>query len=476
MKFGIYFAFLAVLVWPLSCTRTVDNSDQDTVVYEDTGPLDGLPGEDSLESGEDTIPGVDTSTPGEWTISGFQQDQQGLTCPEDTSFLNLYSDILLTDVVALSGLYSSTDTLDGIFVHDGVGGPYSGISVVFDKGLVAEIKPGDVLDIGGEVLEYYCNTQLKASSITIKGEVAVPAAEAVDTELVSSDGDSEQYEGCYVTFENVIVTGSNAQWGSFTIGDSLYVEPTVYSFELPGEGCAFSKLSGVVLYSFDKYRLLPLSAEDMVLDPDVECTPIEPEVSTVYDIQNSEASLACTDEQFVNVPGTFVLEGLEVTSPSFEVAGKTSHVLQEQEGGPFSGVLVMFEGTDPALAVGDLVNIDANWTEYYCLTELKATSFEKTGIADALIVPELVETSIFSSADTAEEWEGVLVTLENVEVVEADDGYGNLVVNDGLIIDDQIFGEFDIAAGTAFQSITGIVSFGWEQYRILPRTQDDMVQ
>lgn len=468
--------FLTVLVFTLaSCSSRVDNSNEDTTSYKDTPSF-----EDGIQQNNDNGSSNNDTTPvtGDWTISKLQKLEEGLNCAEGSDFINLYDDVELKNVVVASPLYSAANTLDGFFVSDGTGGPYSGVSVVFAKGMVAGLEVGDIVDIDGQVLEFYCNTQFKASNITKTGHRDEPLpATVVDLSTISSEGagDTESYEGCLITIENVDVTEANTSYMSFTLGDKLYAQQYLYAFDLPSKGCRYKSITGILHYSYN-YKFLPRSAADMVLDDSVACSTVEVPKS-VYDVQNSEASLSCNGDGIDNVGGA-EMENLVVTTPVIMIKESfAAYYAQDVQGGPFSGMYLLWDQQDyPQLSIGDVLSVKGEWKEYYCLTELVVSEFSKSG-TQGQPDPEIVSAEALLS-DDAEQWEGVLVTIQNAEIAEVDQ-YDNLLITTtagNLVVDNELVPDFGLTAGKTLSSITGVVTYSYGEYKLIPRTPADLVQ
>ncbi len=160
----------------------------------------------------------------------------------------------------------------------------------------------------------------------------------------------------------------------------------------------------------------------------------------------------------------------------------------QQGTGAYSGVLIYSRETLPqGLERGQVVSVQGEIVEYHTLTELVSpivTIHPQTG---ELPAPEiLAAVDLADDAESAEQWEGVLVTVEDVAIVDAnpdgpDDDYGQFAILDGLWVDDFIFPEleegdlFPRAVGTRFESLTGIAHFSFGHRKILPRDADDVV-
>ena len=82
------------------------------------------------------------------------------------------------------------------------------------------------------------------------------------------------------------------------------------------------------------------------------------------------------------------------------------------------------------------------------------------------------------TGEMAEMWEGVLVNVVDAEVTDNELGYGEFLVNDGsgdCRVDDAIFSYTLPEVGTIFTSLTGPGEFSYRAYRILPRSEEDML-
>ena len=145
----------------------------------------------------------------------------------------------------------------------------------------------------------------------------------------------------------------------------------------------------------------------------------------------------------------------------------------------FSGVYVYDNSINPSL--GDELLLTVEVEEYYGLTEL-------TNAVSSAVLSQgnIIEATSISTSDLeggcslgAEQYEGMLVKVENVTVISLPNEYGEWTVNDGTgesIIDDYFFdGSMDYyEVGSTISSITGVVNYAYGDYRILPRNADDI--
>lgn len=182
---------------------------------------------------------------------------------------------------------------------------------------------------------------------------------------------------------------------------------------------------------------------------------------TVHDIQYSTDGPSPYDGETVTVSAV-----VSATSYSGD-----KYFIADPEGGPWSGAYVYdwtFAGN-----IGDWITITCEVDEYYGLTELKDVSsltIDSTGT-----VPDPYATTC-GVADTAEALEGVLVTLSDMIVTE--DTSGVWVVSDGtgeLIVADNFGYSYSPSVGDSITSLTGVMQYEWNEFRIEPRSDDDIV-
>ena len=180
------------------------------------------------------------------------------------------------------------------------------------------------------------------------------------------------------------------------------------------------------------------------------------------------------------VVDTTVTVGCTVTAVGPDLAW-----CQDAAGGPCSGIAIFSAGPSTyadksAVQVGDEVQVTGDYTEFFGVSELVNPTFTliQAGTAPA---PVDVEPADLISGPSAEGWEGVLVRISNVEVTnvnpDAPRDFDEFEV-DGLRIDDDIAEDIDntYAFGTTFSEITGIHHFSFSNYKLLPRSVDEIVE
>ena len=148
------------------------------------------------------------------------------------------------------------------------------------------------------------------------------------------------------------------------------------------------------------------------------------------------------------------------------------YFIEDPAGGPWSGMWV-YDSSAPAQ--GDRVRITGTVTEYNNLTEMESlTDFVVVSSNNPIPDPAIIPTGDVSQ----EQWEGVLVKVEYVTVIDDDLGYGEWSVSDGsgdVVIDDKGSYTYTPATGDMIVSLTGPVDYSFGAFKILPRDDADIV-
>lgn len=135
-----------------------------------------------------------------------------------------------------------------------------------------------------------------------------------------------------------------------------------------------------------------------------------------------------------------------------------------------SGVYVYEQTNSPE--VGDEVTLTGTVDEFFELTEIVSiTSFTINSSNNVLPIPILLSTGDANNED----YEGMLVKIENATCTSTDIGFGEWQVNDGsgaLAVDDLMYlfpSDLNIDYG-----VTGILTYSFSAYKIEPRSIDDV--
>jgi len=168
-----------------------------------------------------------------------------------------------------------------------------------------------------------------------------------------------------------------------------------------------------------------------------------------------------------------------ITAETYAFGGKRYWVQDAEE--PWSGVMVY--DSNYQAAEGDSVTLTGTVVEYYNLTEIKdLTEFTIEKEAVFGINPMVVTTGeIATDGDMAEAYEGCLVRVENLTIVNPDLGYGEWSIDDGsgaCRVDDGANYYFDPSnyMDVGVKSITGVLDFAYGDTKIQPRLAFDIVE
>ncbi|MEL6637733.1 MAG: phospholipase D-like domain-containing protein [Bacteroidota bacterium] len=137
---------------------------------------------------------------------------------------------------------------------------------------------------------------------------------------------------------------------------------------------------------------------------------------------------------------------------------------------PRSGIYVFDNSQSPN--VGDEVRLSATVVEFYELTELTDVSnFELLSADNPLPAPILLSTAAVADED----YEGMLIRIEDATCTNTDLGFGEWEVDDGsgpVAIDDLIFA-FSPQLNTDY-NVTGPMTYTFGNYKVLPRSMADI--
>lgn len=147
--------------------------------------------------------------------------------------------------------------------------------------------------------------------------------------------------------------------------------------------------------------------------------------------------------------------------------------------GPWNGIIVVdFDDSGHDVEIGDQIDLVGTATEYFGLTEIYGADIDSLRIV-ATGQP-LPEPLVIPTSDLPyEALESVLVRVENATCTDPPSGanFGNWSVDDGsgaALIGHQLYEVApDPTLGTAY-NVTGVVSFGFDEYHIEPRMASDV--
>ncbi len=178
------------------------------------------------------------------------------------------------------------------------------------------------------------------------------------------------------------------------------------------------------------------------------------------------------DIQFTADPGgDSPYNGQKVKTQGVVTAVFGNNVFIQDGTGPWNGIL-LFTPSIP-LAVGDLVEVTGSVSEFFNKTEIAFGDVAVLSAGNPLPAPELLSTG----AVPQEQWESVLVRVENATVTNDNLGFGEWLIDDtsgGVRVDD--LGSYTYAPtnGDLLDFVQGPLDFSFSNFKIQPRGDTDV--
>jgi len=404
-------------------------------------------------------------------------DEQG---PRDATIYELQGQMVPpSTIVKLSNVVVTSHVNfeeGGVFVQEQDGGEFSGIYMFMYTEVVDNVplQVGDVIDVIGEYTEYYQFSELTVRSVadvTVTGSVPpLEPAVVAPADVATGGPKAEAYEGVLVRVENVEVTNADLGHGDFQVAGSLVVDDWFLFVEdmtpRPPMGVVFDSITGPLMYSFEEYKLAPRTLDDFVGGGGLTAEP-----HTIYEIQREELP--------VNTP--VIVEDVVVISPPTFI-GDMFYVMDPM-GGEHSGIAVfVYEEQGLDVAIGDRVTLTGVYQEYYDQSQVVLDDITDIEVLGAGEVPG---AEIVAAADVAtggmrqENYEGVLVRIENATVTGVADDHGVWEVDGALKVEGLFFTDdtwVRPAVDTAYASITGVMTYTFEEAKLAPTALADLVE
>lgn len=207
-------------------------------------------------------------------------------------------------------------------------------------------------------------------------------------------------------------------------------------------------------------------APNNILVDDVTITEGSSSAVTIYDIQYSTAATGESPllGQIVTVTG--VVTGTYVSGTNY------GYFLQNGNGA-WNGIHV-FQGTNSTLpTMGSEVSVTGTVAEYFTLTQI--TNPVTTVISATGTMPTPVDISSLDLSNQ-EKYEGVLVRVVDATCTNANSGFGMWEINDGTgpAKVHNLMYTFTPTASAVY-TITGVVNYAFDEFRICYRNQNDIV-
>jgi hypothetical protein len=403
------------------------------------------------------------------TVKALQLEAEAAGC-DPAQIQTIGENKSLTQVVVTSPKWDAFTpsnpggtALDGYFVADADGGQWSGIHVTIPRDDATDYQPGTLLDLTGTLIEFYCQTQLTATSHTPSGSGGAVTPLVVPPVQVAT----EAYEVMLLRVNDVEVTQTIAG-GVYRMTGGFIVDHAFDFFLELVPGTTYT-ITGILMYQFDEYRLMPRFESDVVGSGPTTST-------TIAALQTSSPSTNCTNPANTTIGQDLTLDATVVV-PLHDVSAQLGgYYLSEGAGGPNSGISAVIaknQGTD--WAVGTQVRVTGRHVEYYCMTQFSIDSFEELGPGGT--VPAPVPMLLSELAASPEQWEGSVVELSGVTVQNVTQYNEGDLDGTGILVDDSIMGSAfpTLTSGTTWGTLIGAVSYSFDAYRISPRSAADMV-
>jgi hypothetical protein len=185
---------------------------------------------------------------------------------------------------------------------------------------------------------------------------------------------------------------------------------------------------------------------------------------SIYDIQYT-----------MDPSGDSPYEGQEVTTQGVVTAffydGGNRYTFIQDGSGPWGGLLLY--RPDEYVEVGDQLEVTGTVSEYYGLTEIAYGDAIVVSSGNPLPAPEILPSGDVSQ----EQWESVLVRVEDATVTDDDLGYGEWLVDDGsgdVVVDDMGSYSYTPTNGELLDYVQGPLFYSYGAFKIEPRDNDDI--
>lgn len=476
-KFSVIFFALVLALFCISCGSTTSKDDECNPDEEDCGETDTTHGEetdttdsgnpDNPDSGDaDTTPGgdtdADTTNPDD---SDTEPAGNGIITKIQKGEIAEKTEVTVPECVVTAVFYAEDEehnktAIKGVYVSEIIkkAQPYSGIYVfIKDTAAVDEYAIGDKLEVKGTYTEYHESSQIEISEIKKLGTADVPEAAVIaDTSKIATPfeeneasaesckweptanhgADAEAYESVLVKVEDLTVTNANICHGAFEVNGNLAIDKVLYYY--PGKrsnGTEFGSIQGILVYSYDAFRVAPRAESDYETvedttdsdtdtDTDTDTGSDEIEASTIKDVQKGNA-----DKKLVRIENAVVISPVVVHT--YSDATKYDFYVSDGTTGDYSGIYIYQVTSDTAIAKGDKVTIEGLVTKFKNVQwEIKgvdnADSITKTGTGT---VPAVVEKTAGSLKDSDK---GTYVKITDELTVESVDDKGKVKFTNGL--------------------------------------------
>jgi predicted extracellular nuclease len=134
-------------------------------------------------------------------------------------------------------------------------------------------------------------------------------------------------------------------------------------------------------------------------------------------------------------------------------------------------VFVFTNYEEVSVQPGDVLDLSGTVQEYWDLTEVVLSGAGDASLTGETAAP--VAEALSGEVADWEPYEGGLVTVTDVELVSGIDKYGAAELSNDLYLEN-LFYDFEADEGDAFSAITGALTYSYDEYRLCPRSAEDI--
>ncbi len=180
---------------------------------------------------------------------------------------------------------------------------------------------------------------------------------------------------------------------------------------------------------------------------------------------------------------TVTLTGLYVTAVRPLSSGDRGFYAQDTSLKPFSGIFIFTKGSDPGVSVGNEVTVTGTYEEFFDFSEVSSPTITVTNPGTTLPFGPIAISNpadIATGGSMAEGYESMLLSVSGVKVTimnpDSPKDFDEFTVTGNLRIDDEIYDAMDntYAVGTPFSKITGVLTYSFKDFKLLPRSAAEL--
>ncbi len=179
---------------------------------------------------------------------------------------------------------------------------------------------------------------------------------------------------------------------------------------------------------------------------------------------------------------------VEVSGAICTAVAVNGFFMQDPEGGEWSGIWVFTGNAGPFPELGDVVSVVGTYEEFFNLSQIATTGGGSMTVTESPGEGNVPAPETLEILEIGESWESVLVRVANdtFTVVELSDvmNVNEFLVEDSgmdtVWVDDFIYDVVDAGdlagwgIGASFDAIQGPLNFSFDEFKIAPRTVDDL--